>query len=123
MTIPIAAADVAATVQNFDAAILVATTPGGWPKVLTVDPHVEGEVVVIPAPQPSALSYVAREPRVTLVWPTRQHHGFSLIVDGMGTVAGQDVRVAIDHAVLHRPPSHADGPSWPPDADDLEGRT
>lgn len=48
MTIPIAVADLAATLRSFGSAILVAKPPRAWPCVLTVDPHVEDHDVVVP---------------------------------------------------------------------------
>ena len=38
-----------------------------------------------------------------------------VLVDGTGTVDGDDVRVTPTGAVLHRPGSHADGPLAPDD--------
>lgn len=42
-------------------------------------------------------------PDVTLVWPPRDVGGYSLIVDGVATVADEALRVQPSGAVLHRP--------------------
>ncbi len=55
---------------------------------------------------------MAANPLVTLIWPTPQRHGFSLIVDGTATATDGGIGILVDHAVLHRPSSHADGPAW-----------
>lgn len=118
MTIPIPLDRLAGTIEHFGSAVLVTLRRDTWPRVLTVDPYVDGDLVVVPSPNPSGLKHVAENPLVTLYWPSPEHHGHTLIVDGVATVSGKDVHIAPDHAVLHRPPAHADGPP-PPVADNL----
>lgn len=45
---------------------------------------------------------VASHPDVTLVWPPRDPDGYTLIVDGRGEFAGDNLVVVPNHAVLHR---------------------
>jgi hypothetical protein len=46
-------------------------------------------------------------PDVTLVWPPGQPGGYTLIVDGVGELAGEALRVTPSRAVLHRPAGNA----------------
>ncbi len=118
MTIPIPLDRLSETLVHFGSAVLVTLREDTWPRVLTVDPYVDGDQVVVPSPNPSGLTHVAANPLVTLYWPSSEPHGYTLIVDGVATVAGKDLHIAPDHAVLHRPSAHSDGPA-PPVPDDL----
>lgn len=112
MTIPVSFDQLAATLTVFDHAYLVTLRPAGeFVKILTVDPFVRSERLIVPGRQ-SVLDNVASDSRVTLIWPPRDHHGFSLIVDGLGAVEGDEIVVSVDHGMLHRPSEHADGPAW-----------
>ena len=112
MTIPVPIERLAETIARFGPAVLVVPSPQGWPRIYTVDSHVAATELVIPAPMSSALDYVAQHPLVSVVWTPVVHHGFTLIVDGWARVEGDDLRVRIDHGVLHRPAAHDDGPEW-----------
>jgi hypothetical protein len=46
---------------------------------------------------------VIAHPDVTLVWPPREPGGYTLIVDGQGGTAGDELAIMPDRAVLHRP--------------------
>lgn len=113
MTIPVPIDALAAVLRDFDHAYLI--TQRGvaeYAKVLTVDPFMRGDELVIATERNSVRSNVASDDRVTLIWPPRTHHGHSLIMDGRGSLAVDEIRIAIDHAILHRPSAHADGPAW-----------
>ncbi|MBE6483132.1 MAG: hypothetical protein E7Z94_12315 [Actinomyces ruminicola] len=116
MTIPVPDEALLAVLDRFGSAVMVTPRPDGWSRVLTVDARAEGTAggveVVIVAPHPAGLRRVAENPLVTLVWPSPVHHGHSLVLDGWGRVDGEDIRVRPDHAVLHRPGTHSDGPDW-----------
>ena len=116
MTIPVPGEVLAGVLARFGSAVMVTPVTDGWPRVLTVDARAEdsadGVEIVIVSPHPAGLRRVAENPLVTLVWPSPVHHGHSLVVDGWGRVDAQDIRVVLDHAVLHRPGTHADGPDW-----------
>lgn len=113
MTIPVTLDQLASTLTAFDHAYVI-TLRGAdeFVKVVTVDPVVRDDRLVITTGHRSILANVEADPRVTLVWPPREYHGFSLIVDGHGSVAGDELVVAIDHGILHRPHEHDDGPAW-----------
>lgn len=116
VSIPVPDEALIAVLARFGPAIMVTPRAGGWSRVLTVDARAEstdgGVELVVEAPHPAGLRRIAESPLVTLVWPAPVHHGHSLVVDGWGRVEGRDIRVRIDHAVLHRPGAHSDGPDW-----------
>ncbi|MEQ1701260.1 MAG: pyridoxamine 5'-phosphate oxidase family protein [Ilumatobacteraceae bacterium] len=56
----------------------------------------------------SSLSNAATEPQVTMVFPHPAPGGFSLIVDGIAQVDGDQLSIAPQHAILHRPAISAD---------------
>lgn len=112
MSIEVPLEQLAEVVGRYGSAVLVTLPEGQHARLLTVDPVVDGQVVVVSNPR-SALANVAVNPRVTLYWPAVEHHGFALIVDGTGVAVGEDLQVEPEHAVLHRPKAHADGPEAP----------
>ena len=46
---------------------------------------------------------LAARPSVTLVWPPADPSDYSMIVDGVGSLRGDELAVAPTRAVLHRP--------------------
>lgn len=119
MTIPVPVAELAATCVHFGAALLIVGDGEGWPRVFTVDPVVDGDALVLAGLSDRMRDRALAQPRVTVVWQPLVRHGHTLVVDGWaeagGTgAAGGGVLVRVDHAVLHRPQAHADGPVWPP---------
>ncbi len=112
MTIPIPLEDLAATLPRFGSALLMVSRADDWPKLLTVDPYLDVEAVIVPSVPATILRHVAASPRVTLAWPPPERHGHTLIIDGWAAESDGDVRITVDHAVLHRPSAHADGPAW-----------
>lgn len=112
MSIPVGMGDLQRALQDFGSGYLL-TTRGGRVKVVTVDPESEGDTLVVAGPGRGTLANLAENPAVTLTFPPREPHGYTLLVDGTATVSGADVRVRPESAVLHRPASHADGPLPP----------
>lgn len=113
MTIPVPFEQLASTLTAFDHAYLI-TMRGQdeFAKILTVDPFVRGDRLIVATERDSVRSNVAADQRVTLIWPNREYHGFSLIVDGLGTVVDGEIVIDVDHGMLHRPSEHDDGPEW-----------
>lgn len=112
VSIPVQPDQLAAVIDGFGSAMLVTLPAEGFPRVLTCDPVLDEIELVVPDPFPVALAHVAARPAVSLVWPAVVHHGYALIVDGYARVEADELRVEIDHAVLHRPRAHRDGPAW-----------
>lgn len=112
MSIPVDVADLARALEDFGAGYLL-TNRDGAVKVVTVEPSVTDGVLVVGGPGKGTLANLAANPVVTLVFPPREPRGFTLLVDGTGTAAGDDVQVTPTGAVLHRAAGHADGPPAP----------
>ena len=114
VSIPVDPADLEQALADFDSGYLL-TTSSPQVKVVTVDPVVgDGGRLRITGPGRGTLANLADNPAVTLVFAPRERRSYTLLVDGTGTVDGEDVVVQPEAAVLHRPRSHADGP-LPPD--------
>jgi hypothetical protein len=109
MSIPVEIGDLAAALQEFGAGYLL-TSSGGTVKVVTVEPVVTDGALLVERPGRGTLANLAGNDAVTLVFPPPEPRGFTLLVDGTGQAAGDDVRVTPTGAVLHRPASHSDGP-------------
>jgi hypothetical protein len=117
MSIPVDLADLAEALQDFGAGYLLTTT-GASVKVVTVDPEVTDGALFVERPGKGTVANLAGNPVLTLVFPPREPKGFTLLVDGTGELAGDDVRVTPTGAILHRPVRHADGPPPPASAGD-----
>jgi hypothetical protein len=113
MSIPVDVADLASALEDFGAGYLLTVGGRSTVKVVTVEPTVTDGVVLVQGPGQGTVANLAANRAVTLVFPPREPRGFTLLVDGTGEVAGDDVRVTPATAVLHRPASHADGPPAP----------
>ncbi|MBS4753674.1 pyridoxamine 5'-phosphate oxidase family protein [Nocardioides sp. zg-ZUI104] len=109
MSIPVDPADLATALADFDSGYLLSTSSPRV-KVVTVDPVLDDGSLRITAPGRGTLANLATNPAVTLVFWPRERHGYTLLVDGTAQVSGEDVVVAPEAAVLHRPAAHADGP-------------
>ncbi len=113
MSIPVSVDRLAEVLGDYGAGYLLSVSGDGRVKVVTVEPEVAGEVLVVSGPGRGSLANVAGNPQVTLAFAPAEHHGFTLLVDGTATVHGDDVQVAPSGAVLHRPAAHSDGPPPP----------
>ncbi|GAA1546912.1 pyridoxamine 5'-phosphate oxidase family protein [Nocardioides humi] len=115
MSIPVDPADLRQALADFGSGYLL-TTSSPQVKVVTVDPVAGADGVLrVAGPGRGTLRNLAENPAVTLVFPPRERHGYTLLVDGTAVVErDSDVVVTAATAVLHRPAAHADGP-LPPD--------
>lgn len=114
MSIPVPRESLEAVMATYGSALLITLPEGTWPRVLTVDPQMDGDSVLITSLHPMFPPIMEAESRVTVAWPATQRHGYTLILDGHATPSDDSVRITLDHAVLHRPATHADGPPPPP---------
>ena len=117
MSIPVKPEDLAGALADFDAGYLLTVSDDGRVKVVTVEPSATATELVIAGVSRGSARNIAGNPRVSVVFPPREHHGFTLIVDGTATVDDEAIRVVPEAAVLHRPAEHADGPLPAQDAD------
>ena len=118
MSIPVDVGDLAVALEDFGAGYLMTASSEGTVKVVTVEPVATDGVLLVTRPGKGTVRNLADNTAVTLVFPPAEHKGFSLLVDGTGSVEGEDVRVTPATAVLHRPMIHADGPPPPASAGD-----
>lgn len=109
MSIPVDVGDLPRTLPDFGPGYLLTVSPEGRVKAVSVEPIVEGETMLVRGPGRGSLANVGGNPVLTLLYPPREASGFSLLVDGTGSVEGEDVRVSPSSAVLHRSPSAGDG--------------
>ncbi len=85
---------------------LLTVADDGRPHATAVTVRFEGDDLVAGVGRRSAAN-VGQRPDVSLLWAPVDDGGFSLIVDGTGTVDGEEVAVRPERAVLHR--QRADG--------------
>ncbi|MGB3859536.1 MAG: hypothetical protein WBG89_03770 [Ornithinimicrobium sp.] len=81
------------------------------PHVVQVVPALTGGVMYVDRPGRSAVTLAETSPHVTLLYPPDAAEGYSLIIDGTAHAHGEDLHVAVDHAVLHRRATATSAPS------------
>jgi len=98
--------------MQYPFAYLLTTRAGAAPHAVAVTAVMdEGELVVAATGQRTRAN-ARQTPTVSLVWPPSSPQAYSLIVDGLASVAGESIRIAPSRAVLHRPaPSPRPAPS------------
>jgi hypothetical protein len=115
VSIPVEIADLERAMTEHDTAYLLSNLDGRT-HVVTVDPRVVDEVLVVDEPGRRTSANLSANACCTLVFPPREPHGYTLLVDGVATLTGAGLEIRPDTAVLHRPASQADGPSGSGDA-------
>lgn len=110
MSIPVDPKDLAGALADHEAGYLLTVSADGRIKAVTVEPTATAEALVIDGVSRGSARNIAADPHVTVLFPPRARHGFTLIVDGTATVGDEQITVAPEAAVLHRPAAHADGP-------------
>lgn len=116
MSIVVDLADLPDVLASFGTGYLL-STDGTGVKAVHVAPGLEHGALRLTTPGRGSLANVARNARVTLVWPPRATPGFSLIVDADARADGPSDLVAVPvSAVLHRPVAESDAtaarPFW-----------
>lgn len=113
MSIPVDRAKLAEALTDFGPGYLLTTSPEGRVKAVTVEPVADGEVLRMPWSSKGTSANLAANPAATLVFPPRQPHGYTLIVDGTARPVTDGFELVAATAVLHRPSAHSDGPPPP----------
>lgn len=113
MSFPVAPADLGQALQEYAEGYLLTVTADAATRAVAVRPRLVDGHVVVGAGRSSSANVAAR-PSVTVLCPPATEKGFTLLIDGTATVAGEEILIAPTSVVLHRPPYHADGPP-PPD--------
>ena len=104
MSIPVEIDDLAAALGDYEWAYLLTVRADQRPHVVAVSPEWVDDQLVTPVGRGTA-SNVVEHPNVTLCYPPADRDGYSLIVDGEGTVDDDHTTVTFRPitAVLHRP--------------------
>lgn len=102
----------AKAIADFDFAYLITIADGDRIHTSAVKPTIEGENLCVHAPSSRVQANTAQRSNVSLIWPPREPNGYSLIVDGVALLEGDNLSVTPSRAILHRPEIIA-----PPDGD------
>ncbi|GAB2763845.1 hypothetical protein GCM10027020_14980 [Nocardioides salsibiostraticola] len=113
MSIPVDVAKLEAALADFGAGYLLSTAAHGRVKAVTVEPRVMDGALIIAGPGGGSSRNIAENAQVTVLFPPLEARGYTLLIDGLATVEGDDARVVPSSAVLHRPADHSDGPGVP----------
>ncbi len=110
MSIKVEESELADAIANRPYAYLL--SPGrDRPHVVQVVPTLADGVMYVDAPGRSAVTLAQSFPDVTLLYPPDAAEGYSLILDGTAHTHGDDLHVAVEHAVLHRRATATSEPS------------
>lgn len=82
-------------------AYLVTVGDGGTPHVVSAAVDWDGPAIVAGAGRRTAANVTDR-PAVTVLWPPHEEGGYTLLVDGTGSVEGEVLRVTPTRSILHR---------------------
>ena len=103
MSIEVTLQQLAETLRRYRFAYLLTIGDDARPHVVAVPTTlVKGTLFVTDLGRRTRTNVAARPP-VTLVWPPADPGDYSLIVDGVGSMRGDELAVAPTRAVLHRP--------------------
>ncbi|MBO0876459.1 MAG: pyridoxamine 5'-phosphate oxidase family protein [Pseudonocardia sp.] len=95
--------ELAHTMERYRLAYLITVNADARAHVAVVTPAVADGRLSVTGLGKGSRGTVAVSPAVTLLWPPAETDGHSLVVDGVGTLHGDDLMVAPTRAVLHRP--------------------
>ena len=89
--------------------VYLITHNGERSHVVALRPDLKNDIARFANTGRTPLANVAANSSVTLTWPpcdstqTHEHAKYSLVADGIATIEGDEVLVAITNAVFHRP--------------------
>lgn len=106
MSVKVDLDELGSALADFSFAYLITVGADHRAHAIAVTPVLAGGVFDLGAPGATTSRNLEQHPTVTLVWPPGEPGGYSLIVDGIGTV-GASLTVAPERAVLHRPAAEA----------------
>lgn len=102
VTVPVGLDQVRAEAAKYgDTPYLLTVSEDGRPHAVSVRVGFEEGEITMPGGNRSRANASAR-PEVTLLWPTAEDGGFTLIVDGSASVEGEQISVRPVAAILHR---------------------
>lgn len=94
--------ELARVIADYDLAHLISIGDNSLPRVVPVHPVPHSGRLHVTAPGSHTRDNVAARPAVSLVWAPRDPTGYSLIVDGLGTLDNDRLVIALTRAILHR---------------------
>ena len=106
MSVKVDIDELAGALADFDYAYLITVGADHRAHAIATKPVLAGGLFDLGAPGATTSRNLEANGNVTLLWPPREPGGYSLIVDGTGTL-GPSLTVTPDRAVLHRPAGEA----------------
>jgi hypothetical protein len=103
MSVKVDLDQLADALADFTFAYLITVGDNYHAHTVAVPPVLAGGMLQLASNGNTTRRNVIRHPDVTLVWPPREPGGYTLIVDGRGETAGDELAIMPDRAVLHRP--------------------
>ncbi|WP_094028498.1 hypothetical protein, partial [Nocardia cerradoensis] len=94
--------ELARVIADYDLAHLISIGDNSLPRVVPAHPVPHSGLLHVTAPGSHTRDNVAARPAVSLVWAPREPAGYSLIVDGLGTLDSDRLVIAPTRAILHR---------------------
>lgn len=110
VTVPVGLDQVRAEAAKYgDTPYLLTVSEDGRPHAVSVRVRFDEGKITMPGGNRSRANAATR-PDVTLLWPTNEDGGFSLIVDGSAKLEGEQISIRPVAAILHRTlPADDDG--------------
>jgi hypothetical protein len=93
----------AKTVADYGFAYLITIAEGDRIHTSPVQPTLVGGDLVVPEPSSRVQKNIGQRRQVSLVWPPLEPNGYSLIVDGVTQLEGDNLKIIPSRAILHRP--------------------
>lgn len=103
MSIEVTLPQLAKTLTRYRFAYLVTIGEDARAHVVAVHPTLANGILLVREPGRKTRVALAVYPSVTVVWPPAEPDDYSLIVDGVGSMRGDELTIAPTRAVLHRP--------------------
>jgi len=91
------------TLRDFRSGYLITVGDDFHAHTVAIDPTLSDSAFHLDSAGNTTRRNVIAHPDVTLLWPPREPHGYSLIVDGRAEVHDDGLSVTPARAVLHRP--------------------
>ncbi|MGH3672104.1 MAG: hypothetical protein ACRDSH_15970 [Pseudonocardiaceae bacterium] len=103
MSIKVELQELAETLDRYRFAYLLTIGDGARAHVVAVRTTLTNDALCITDHGRTTRANIAAHPPVTLVWPPADPSDYSLIVDGVGSMRGDELAITPERAVLHRP--------------------
>ena len=109
MSVKVDLAELAQHLQHYGIAYLLTVGDDARPHAVAVQPSFDGRALDVTGLGRQTRANLEARPDITLLWPPFEHGGYSLIVDGRGTLSDSGVSVEPGRAILHRPADDGTG--------------